>query len=381
MYLVRTDSILPGMIVARNVTSFNGRVLLTAGTVLRESYSLPLINNGIAAIYVVDHLAPDVEPEDVVPPRVRQELAQELSQVMADVAPLFTEATRRGLAKFAVSLNLERLEKTVDRVVDSILRTPKVVYNLQDIRVADDYTLGHSVNVCILSALMGSIMGYRPHELRDLAIGAVLHDIGKVAIPPDIMNKPGPLTPQEFQLMKEHTTYGWQILRSQQIRATAAIMALQHHERWTGGGYPRNLRGDEIYKHSRICALVDVFDAMTADRVYRKGFSPARALDVMATEMKGFFEPGLLVSFMQCVAPYPVGSLVEVNGGRQGVVLEVPRGKTYQPRIRLLLEPDGTPLAEPFELDLDKRPEFRVTRLVREDWTGDVVALDDISPA
>lgn len=342
---------------------------------------IPLMRNGIAAVYVIDELAPDVEPADVVASKTRQQLAQELNQVLTEVAPVFSEATRKGLSKFNVGLNLERLEKAVDRVVDSILNNAKVVYNLQDIRTADDYTLGHSVNVCILSVLMGTVMGYRSHDLKDLAMGAVLHDIGKVAIPPEIINNPGQLTPQEFQVMKAHTTYGWQILRSQQVKPTAAIMALQHHERWTGGGYPRNLRGDEIYRHSRICAMVDVFDAMTGDRVYRKGFSPAKALEVMATEMKGFFEPGLLISFMQCVAPYPVGSLVEVSGGRQGVVLEVPHGKTYQPRVRILLEPDGTRLAEPYELDLTERVELRINRLVREDWDGRLDAVDDIAPA
>lgn len=367
MFLVRTELIRAGMRSANTVSSLDGRVLLTAGTLLRESYIEPLLKQGVAAIYIVNELAPDVVPADVVAPESRRSLKVELQAVLAQVAPVFSGAMKKEVSRFNFGLDTERLTKAVGRVVDDILRNPRVVFNLQDIRMSDEYTLSHSVNVCILATLLGTVMKYTETELKDLAVGAVLHDVGKVATPPEILNKPAALTPEEFAIMKQHTTMGWQILSEQRnVRPVSAIMALQHHERWSGEGYPSGLSGEKIYKHSRICAVADCFDAMTADRVYRPGMASGQALEMIAEGMNGFFQPGLGWSFAQCIAPYPVGSLVQITGGRQAVVVAVDRGKTYRPRIRVVLDKDGRPVPGDAEINLDENPDIRIVRLVRE---------------
>jgi putative nucleotidyltransferase with HDIG domain len=356
------------MRLGKTLASASGKVLLTAGTALKESYIEPLLAQGVASVYIINELAPDVEPPDVVTQEARNALTTEINTVLNQVNQVFQDASRKRLSQFSVGLDGERLKVAVGRVVDDILTNPGVVYNLQDIRSADEYTLGHSVNVCILSTLLGTVMGYNPTELKDLATGALLHDIGKVATPPEILNKAGQLTAEEFQIMSQHTTIGWMMLKDQrQVRYTAAIIALQHHERWMGGGYPRGLKEEQIYRHSRICSVADCFDAMTSDRVYRKGMSPAKALETMLNGMPGFFQPGLAWSFCQCVAPYPVGSMVELNDGRHAVVVAVTRGKTFAPRIRVLKDIDGNDLAGQFEMEMEEHPELKIARMVAED--------------
>jgi len=364
VYVVRTESIRNGMRLGRTI-SVTGKVLLHAGVELRTSYIEPLLRQGIAAVYIIDELVPDVAPADVVAPETRESVKRNLQAVTASLAPMFADATRRGAKYVSVQLDTQRLVQSVDKMVREIQKNPEAVVNLQDIRTADEYTLSHSVNVCVLSVLLGTIMEYSEPQLHDLAVGAVLHDIGKITTPPEILNKPGILTSDEYRIIQQHAANGWNILFEQRgIPPASAAMARQHHERWCGGGYPDGLKGEKIYRYARICAVADCFDAMTADRVYRKGFSAAKALELMQTEMKGYFQPELLFSFLQCVAPYPVGSMVEITEGYQAVVVEVRRGKNSRPKIRLVRRPDGTPMPDQPEIDLYTRSSIEILRTI-----------------
>lgn len=348
--------------------SVTGQVLLNAGVELRPSYIAPLLRHGISAVYVIDELAPDVVPQDVIQTETREAAKRDLMATTKDLGPLFADAARRGLQRLSVQLDLERLAKTVDKMVQEIQRNPEAVVSLQEIRTADEYTLSHSINTCVLSVLLGHIMDYTESQLRDLAIGAVLHDIGKVTTPPEILKKPDRLTPEELVIMQAHTTMGWNLLFEQRgISPTSAAMARQHHERWGGGGYPDGLKGDKIHRYARICTVADCFDAMTADRVYRPGMTAAQALELMQGEMAGYFQPDLLFSFLQCIAPYPVGALIEITEGYQAVVVEVRRGRNFRPKIRLVRRPDGTPLADQQEIDLHTQPSIKILRTVEHD--------------
>lgn len=367
MQLVPVRQIHAGMRLARTIFLSGGRLFLIKGAELRESYIAPLLEQGIAGVYVINELAPDITANDVVSDEARKGLTDELRNVLGQIQPSIVQSAKRGLTRFQGTLEPARLKNAIDTVVGELISNPQVVYNLKDLRTADDYTLGHSVNVCILSTLLGSEAGLNAMELKDLALGALLHDVGKTAIPPQVLNKPGALNEEEMAVMQRHTVEGWNILKEQRgIPYTSAVVALQHHERWQGGGYPEGLTGEQIYRNARICAVADVYDAMTADRVYRAGHSSDWALQTMMNGMPTFFEPELVQAFCQCVAPYPVGSVITISGGRQAVVVEVPRGNTFRPKIRTLLEPDGTPVAQPVEIALTEHPEIQVTSLVSE---------------
>jgi len=370
MYRVATTEIRAGMRLGKSVITADGRVLLKAGTVLRETFVDPLLAHGVASIYIVNDLAPDVEPVDVVSDETRRTLGNEVKKVFGDIDRMVEKAAKAGMRHFNASLRTDKLKQAVDQVVQELLANPKAAVSLQDIRTADEYTLGHSVNVCVLSTLLGAELGFTPQELKDLALGSLLHDIGKTAIPPEILNKPGKLTPEEAEVMNQHTTLGWTMLKDQSdVSYTSAIIALQHHERWSGGGYPMNLSGNQIYKFSRVCAIADVYDAMTADRVYRKGLGPAIALDTLSGPMHGYFDPKMLLAFLNCIAPYPVGSIVEITGGMKAVVISVERGRADRPRVRVVLDPGGNRLAEPYEIELIKEKAVDIVKEVHEDAT------------
>jgi len=368
LYRVPTTDIRAGMKLGKTIFSATGQVLLQAGTVLRESFIGPLLSYGITTVYIVNELAPDVEPMDVVSDETRIQLKDEMHKTMEQVRAAVEEATHAGLRHFSPTIQTEGLKQTIDQIITELLSNPKVAVSLQDIRSADQYTLSHSVNVCILSTLLGIELGFSLDDLRDLALGTLLHDIGKVAIPPEILNKPDRLTPEEAEIMKRHTILGWELLKNQpEIPPTAAVVALQHHERWAGGGYPHNLSGNQIYRYARVCAIVDCYDAMISDRIYRKGLSPVMALESLSGPMHGFFDPHILLAFLNCIAPWPVGSMVELTGGRKAVVVAAERGRADRPRVRVVLEPDGSRTPHPYEIDLFRERHVEIIRELHED--------------
>lgn len=367
MHLVPVRQITAGMRLARSILLPDGRVFLSKGAQLRETYVTPLLEQGIISVYVINELAPDLVVSDVVTDAARQGLTEELRGVIRQIQPAIADASRRSTNRLAAGLALDRLRGAVDKILDELLLNRHVVVNLKDLRSADDYTLGHSVNVCVLSTILGTMVGLTPAELKDLSMGALLHDIGKTLTPAAILGKPGPLTPAESTVMNRHTTDGWNILKEQRdITYRAAIVALQHHERWGGGGYPEGLQGEQIFRNSRICAVADCYDAMISDRIYRPGMSPVRALELMTGPMATFFEPDLVSHFTQSVAPYPVGSLIRITGGVQAVVVEVVKGKTYRPKIRPVLDADGKALPGEREIDLSEAPHIEILGLLRE---------------
>lgn len=368
MLRVAVTDLRPGMRVGKAILATDGRVLLQVGTELRETYIENLERLGVTAVYVFNELAPDVMPPDLVSDQTRATLTVSMKETLSELSRTFQLSIRAGSRRLSAGFAASKLKSAVDMVVSELMRNPRAILNLNDIRTADEYTLGHSVNVCILSVLLGSQAGLNAAQLHELGLGALMHDIGKIAIPTEVLNKPGALTPEEFALMREHTTLGWEILSTQQeISYTSSAMALQHHERWSGGGYPRGIKGTAIHQFSRICAVVDCYDAMTADRVYRKGFTPERALKSLNEISRDFFEPELLQLFCESVAPYPVGSLVEITDGYQAVVTAVERGKTTRPHVRVVIDPEGRPLAQPFAVDLFAEPHVHILSTVQDE--------------
>ncbi|MCG0237923.1 MAG: HD-GYP domain-containing protein [Firmicutes bacterium] len=366
MYRVSVSALKPGMRIGRSVVDVTGRILLTAGTVLKPSYIQYLKQRGIPAVYVINELAPDVSLPEVVSPETRTRLAAELNRAVAELREVMATRGTASLRSWA-NAQLSRVREAVAGVVDEILRQPQAVFHLQEIRTHDDYTLQHSVDVCILSVLIGVSLGYDERQLRDLGLGAVLHDIGKVTIPEAILKKPGPLTAEERAEIQKHTTRGFEILmHCGEFSFHVAHVAYQHHERWCGGGYPRGLKGPEIHELARVVAVADVYDAMTSDRVYRPGYPPERALRNMLEVVPDWFDPRVLAALVENVAIYPVGTLVELNTGETAVVTGVVKGQAARPRVRVLRDPAGRPVREPWEVDLAADPTYWIVRTFAE---------------
>lgn len=356
MYRISIDALRPGMTIAKAVYTSDGHILINKGVMVKERYINHLRRLGISSVYVEDNLAVDLVAEDVIDEATRMEAVKTVRE--------FFESTRQSTAGRCLIAN-EKLEKTVNHIIEDLLSQRELVVNLQDIRAVDDYTFGHSVNVCVLALITGIGLGFSRTQLVHLGMGALMHDIGKVKIPPSIMNKPGKLTEEEFAVMKQHTTIGYEMLRNQVSLLTAHI-ALEHHERFDGTGYPNQLSGNDIHLFSRICSVADLFDALTADRVYRKAYPPHEAYEYLAASGGSQFDFHVVSAFLRHVAAYPTGTWVELNTGEVGVVVATKPGFSTRPLVRLYFgpEPDREPLRHPEDVDLTGVPDRLITRVV-----------------
>jgi len=236
-------------------------------------------------------------------------------------------------------IDMVSIKRLMHDTVDGVLRNPDAHVCLTALKQRDAYTAQHSINVCILSLALARHVGLSRNDLETLGVAALLHDVGKIKTPLEVLNKPGRLTPEEFALMKQHPVTGQQMLeRLYGLPYQIADVALSHHERISGGGYPRGLKSHEISLFSRMVAIVDVYDAITSDRCYHDGMSPTEALTKMYSWRLTDFDAELLEQFIQCVGIYPVGSLVELTNGEVGFVVSVNPDFRLKPKVNLVLD-------------------------------------------
>ena len=305
--------------------------------------------------------APAPKPEQPAPPkRDRVPLTQELQEA-ARLRARSAQAMRKMFAEVRLGKAIEPGEcvALVDDVVESINRHPDALLSLARLKTADEYTYMHSVAVCALMVSLGRQLGLDDTECRDAGLAGMLHDLGKAAMPQEILNKPGKLTDQEFDIIKTHPTRGYEmLLEGANVSEGAKDVCLHHHERYDGTGYPHKLAGDKISLLARMGAVCDVYDAVTSDRPYKAGWDPAHALSQMAT-WKGHFDTVVFQSFVKSIGIYPTGSLVKLRSGRLAVVLEQNAATLTKPRIKVFfstkaglpLEPQVVDLASPGTMD------------------------------
>ncbi len=339
----------PGMKVAKTVYSSIGQILIAAGMVLDTSLINRLIELGIGSVYVGDEFGLIIdEYPDVVSEPIRLSAIQNIRTVID------------GLER-KHQLNVKAIRETSDNLVNEILRNRNILLSCCDIRSFDDYIFSHSINVCILSLMMAVTMGYNYLKLTQLGIGALLSDIGMTRIDKYVFDKPQALNQEEFSQVKMHTELGFEMLRTNEdVPLLSAHVAFQHHERWNGMGYPRNLGGNDIHDYARIVAVADVFDALTADRPYRKGYSIDEALEYINTMSTYYFDPECVNALMANVARFPPGSIVILSTGEIGQVVNVNPLTPTRPLIRLVTDCNKKVISGFHEVDLYKQPDLQI---------------------
>ncbi|MDO8704469.1 MAG: HD-GYP domain-containing protein [Sulfuricaulis sp.] len=250
-------------------------------------------------------------------------------------------------------INSAGTKKIVNEMAESIIRNPDALTCFTQLKKKDEYTAQHSMRVCILALSFGRHLGLEAHELNLLGLGALLHDIGKMKVPNEIINKPGPLNDYEFALMKSHVPRGVEILENTSgIPRPSIEVARCHHERYSGSGYIHGLKGDQIGLFGMIGGIVDCYDAVSSDRAYHSGMSAHAALRKMYEWRNRDFHPGLMEQFIQCMGIYPIGSVVELNTGEVGVVVTMNRMRRLKPRVALVLQADYYPVPCATTVDL-----------------------------
>lgn len=289
---------------------------------------------------------------------IRAEADQVIQGVLAD-------------ARLGKQAQVERVEPVVAEITDSILRNPGTLVSLLRLREGDNYTFTHCVSVATLLVTFGRHLGMDRSQLMELGVGGMLHDLGKMRVPDHILNKPGKLTDEEFDVMKRHVDLGMELLKSTPgITPAMAQIAGEHHERFGGAGYPNGLHGFQISATGRMAAIVDVYDAITSNRIYHRGMEPAVALQKIFEWSEHHFDPELAQQFIQAVGIYPVGSLVMLESRRLAVVVDQGGGGLLYPVVRVVYDTRRRCALAPSDLDLS-RPEHGGDHIVGHEVPGD----------
>ncbi len=290
------------------------------------------------------------------PATVRVSFSEELMQaktIKGQAQQLVSNMMRD--ARLGKAVELDKVEPMVLNITESILRNSGALVGLLRIKSKDDYTFLHSVSVCALMVAFCRSIGIDHDTIHQAGLGGLLHDTGKALISDEILNKPGKLTNEEFDIMKRHPKDGYDILlKTPSVGHIPLDITLHHHERMDGSGYPDKLPGKEISTLAQMAAIVDVYDAITSDRSYHKGLSAAETLRKIYEWSDHHFNPVHVNAFIRCVGIYPVGTLVLLESGRLGVVMEPHETNLLAPKVSVFFNTKSQTHITPVIVDLSK---------------------------
>lgn len=328
MRQVGVNSLKIGDVLGKTIYSSNGRTLLGQGVKLTPLFIGKLRDMGISIVYIEDQRFNDVVVEDVISEEHRREAMEKIEQC--------TQAVRLGK-----DIDGFPLKNMISKIVEEIMFKKDILVSMMDIRSRDNHTFAHSVNVCVLSTVLGKAMHLDKEKLEILAIGALLHDIGMVHLPTNLLNIPGELTPAELEHMKTHTTLGFEDLRKRkEFSLVVAHIAFQHHEHINGTGYPRQLKEGEIHPLAQIVAIADLYDKLTSDHSELKRVMPHEACEVLMGLADKVFPLEPVRIFLRNIAAYPTGITVRLSTGEIGVVVDQNLSIPTRPVVRVFEDAD-----------------------------------------
>lgn len=350
MRFVPTSCLREGMILGDNLYSNFGDLMLCRGIVLTEEFVKSIKRLQYNGVYIDDDISKDIPIINIINDRVR-------AQTVKCIKSTFFHCEK---GNECTKNYFEDAKRQIETIVDEIFENRNLMVNIIDMKVFDDYTYYHSVNVAVLSIVLGVALGMEKEQLRELGFSALLHDIGKVFISKDILNKDGNLTNEEYAEIKKHCLLGCNHIKKGYGVSNSSYMGiLDHHEKYDGGGYPNNIKGNKISWYGRIISVADVYDALTSDRPYRKSLLPADAMEYIMASTDSLFDPKVVEIFVKKIAPYPVGTCVRLSNDLTGIVIENYENLSLRPKIRIFKDKDKD--VEPYELSLADHQSLNIT--------------------
>ena len=336
--LIKTDDLEKGMRLDQEIMDSSGRVLISKGTYIDDLHIKFLHNSGIDQIKIVFETEDDsseVEISDetkalieknTVEDRHTVRLSEDIKErVGQGVQYLFDNPDSDGFAEYTANI--------AEALTSAITKNNAVALDINMIKVSDEYTFKHSVDVATMAMIIGKKYGLNEKQLEEIGISGLLHDLGKSKIPLEVLNKPGKLTDEEFAIMKKHTIFGYEIVKNKkQFNSNIMMGILQHHEKISGRGYPLGLTEEKIHNYAKIISVADVYDALVTERPYKKGLSKRTAVE-MIMAMTGDIDMKAMQSFLKSIILYPVGSIVNLSNGEKAQVLENDINYVLRPKV------------------------------------------------
>jgi HD-GYP domain-containing protein (c-di-GMP phosphodiesterase class II) len=345
MRLVRIDWIQDGMELARDIPSaaVGAAPLLRRGVRLSTSLATRLSSLGIRALWIEDDMGEGIIPAMPLPDHIRISTEEAVSACFEAARAVASDLSELPLSA------LKQIEHAAESLIQALASCPEAALAFDDLAAADSYTYSHSMRVATLGLLLGQRIDrtdgwvdYRGEVRHDrmvermtqLTMGLLVHDIGKLAVPDAILNKPGKLTPEEWELIKTHPAAGASLLDSDRISPLTRAVVRDHHERWDGQGYAAGRAGTDIHQFARIAAVADVYDAITADRPYQPANPPHVAVKAVREGAGTQFDPQIVHHFLRIAMPYPVGYTITLPDGSSGAVVGVDPEEPDYPVVR-----------------------------------------------
>ncbi|SHJ30275.1 HD-GYP domain-containing protein [Parasporobacterium paucivorans] len=346
MRKVPLNKLKPDMYLARPVF-YKNMLMLNRGVHNLDKYIRTLRNMGVSSLYVEDGLSEGIEVTELL----SEKTIHKCRNILHNIFDNFRKTGNVDSTNLLHSSNI---------ILDELISREDVLVSLDSIGTTDANTLSHSLNVAIYSLILGTQLGLSRERLLLLSESAMLHDIGKTVLDQDILFKPGQLSETEFNYVKSHTVLGYDILKENPVMsAITRNVALYHHERLDGSGYPEGILDDGIHNFARIVAIADIYDALTMDRCYRKAVSASEAVSILLQDAGTKLDTSLVDIFITQLAIYPNGTLVRLSDGRSGIVSSQNSSLPFQPVIRILQEAGETE-TEPYEVNLAQETDVTI---------------------
>ena len=334
LYITRKH-LRPGMILARDITLYNSSnfntLLLTKGQILNNTYIKRIAYHSIEGAYIESEAFADIDVEPYIDDKLTSNSLSQINDIYFEF--------KMNSGKITTN-NIKKLSSIVDSLITELLDKDDLSYNVIDFKNYDTYTFQHCLNVAILSMSTGISLRMSERQLHDLGMAGLLHDIGKMTIPVSILNKPGKLTDEEYEIMKSHPINAAELLKN--YVSNDIVRAIEgHHEKLDGSGYPYGKKGDNIHYYSKILAICDVYDALTSDRPYRKAAFPNEVIEYIMGCGDTHFDHEILSHFIKIIVAYPVGTFVKLSDDMLAVVVKNYPENIMRPVIRII-NADGT---------------------------------------
>lgn len=345
MRKIHVDKLKEGMVVSKTIFSSLGIILLTEGTVLTHRYIDKIIGTGLEYVYINDEVSSGIASDNLITDETKNETKKALQESLKRIKAGYFNTG-------------DHMIKCVEEIIKEIMLNPRVMFSLQEIRNKNEYLHMHSINVCVISCLLGKKLNYSDVQLKHLAIGALLHDLGKLNLHFDCTRYREDYVAQELEIYKHHVMEGYEMIQA--ITNTSLISAnvlRMHHENYDGSGFPLGLKGDAINEFAKIVAVANEYDNLLYNHPFGSKLKHYEIIEIIIAKSFTAFDPGVVRMFTKSISPYPLGSGVVLSNGKTAIVSSLNPSFPTRPVVRII-DPDKLKILE--EIDLSKTPSLLI---------------------